>query len=91
MLTVALTAASVPALAHAQLASNRTAADDKDAPSTVSAEQMTGHPDREVTLERDVEITHGSTVVNSDHAVYRQVENEIEASGHVRMQRFGDR
>lgn len=94
VLTVALTAASVPALAEAQLAPQaqpRTAADDKDAPSTVSAEQMTGHPDREVTLERDVEIIHGSTVVNSDHAVYRQVENQIEASGHVRMQRFGDR
>jgi len=41
VLTVALTAASVPALAEAQLAQQaqpRTAADDKDAPSTVSAE-----------------------------------------------------
>ena len=91
VLTVAVTAASVPALAHAQLAQKDAAVDDKDAPATISAEEMTGHPDRDVTLERDVEVTRGAMVINSDHAVYRQVENQIEASGHVRMQRFGDR
>ncbi|HCN88468.1 MAG TPA: LPS-assembly protein LptD, partial [Oxalobacteraceae bacterium] len=90
VLSIAVTAASVPALAQAQVVQHDAQANDKEAPSTISAEQMTGHPDREVTLERDVEITRGALVVNSDHAVYRQVEDQIEASGHVRMQRFGD-
>ncbi|HCE11064.1 MAG TPA: hypothetical protein DEQ40_21145, partial [Oxalobacteraceae bacterium] len=68
VLSIAVTAASVPALAQAQVVQHDAQANDKEAPSTISAEQMTGHPDREVTLERDVEITRGALVVNSDHA-----------------------
>ncbi|NEX61402.1 LPS-assembly protein LptD [Noviherbaspirillum galbum] len=66
-------------------------ADDKNAPANVSAEQMTGRPDREVILERDVEIIRGATTVNADRATYRIPEDEVEAEGNVRMRRFGDR
>jgi len=51
---------------------------------------MTGRPDREVFLERDVEITKGQTTVTSDKATYHIVEDEVEASGNVHMRRFGD-
>lgn len=64
--------------------------EEKDLPSTISAEQMTGRPDREIILERDVEIIRGPTTINADRAKYRIVEDEVEASGNIRMRRFGD-
>lgn len=51
---------------------------------------MSGRPDREVILERDVEIIRGGTTLNADRATYRVVEDEVEAQGNVRMRRFGD-
>lgn len=65
-------------------------ADEKELPATISAERMTGRPDREVILERDVEIIRGPTTINADRATYRIVEDEVEASGNIRMRRFGD-
>lgn len=65
-------------------------ADEKDLPATISAERMTGRPDREVVLERDVEIIRGPTTINADRATYHIVEDEVEASGNIRMRRFGD-
>lgn len=70
--------------------SKRAGADEKDLPATISAEQMSGRPDREVVLERDVEIIRGPTTINADKATYRIVEDEVEASGNIRMKRFGD-
>lgn len=63
---------------------------EKDLPATISAEQMSGRPDREIVLERDVEIIRGPTTVNADKATYRIVEDEVEAHGNIRMRRFGD-
>lgn len=57
----------------------------------VSSEQMTGRPDREIVLERDVEIVRGGTTLTADHATYWIEEDEVEASGNVKMNRFGDR
>ena len=87
---MSLTVAAVALPAVAQTAAERKVSDD-EAPTNVSAEQMTGRPDREIVLERDVEITRGETTVNSDHATYWIEEDEVEASGSVRMTRFGDR
>lgn len=80
-------AAALPAAAQT---ATQKAADDQ-AETNVSAEQMTGRPDREIVLERDVEIVRGGTTLNSDHATYWIEEDEVEASGNVRMNRFGDR
>ena len=52
---------------------------------------MTGRPDREVYLDRDVDILRGQTRINSDKATYFQEENIVEGEGNVRMVRFGDR
>ena len=90
ILTAFLAAASLPTLASAQLTSKRDRTEDKDAPATISAEQMTGRPDREIFLERDVEIIRGPMTVNADKATYHVVEDEVEASGNITVQRFGD-
>jgi LPS-assembly protein len=65
-------------------------ADDRNAPSVINAEEMTGRPDREIFLERNVEIVKGQTTITSDKASYHIVEDEVEASGNVCMRRFGD-
>jgi LPS-assembly protein len=91
VLTVAVTAASLPTFGLAQTAPKRAKTDDKNAPTTLGAEQMTGRPDREVILERDAEIIRGGTTVNADKATYDIVEDEVNAAGQVRIKRFGDR
>lgn len=91
VLTVVVTAASVPMLAAAQTAAKGAKIEDPEAPAKLRSEHMTGSPDREITLERDVEITRGATIVNADKATYSIVEDQVDAVGHVRMQRFGDR
>jgi LPS-assembly protein len=91
VLTAVVTAVTLPGLAFAQATSKRVRTDDKNAPASIQAEQMTGRPDREVHLERDVEITRGQTSLSADQADYDILENEVQASGNIRMQRFGDR
>jgi LPS-assembly protein len=51
---------------------------------------MTGRPDRQVNLDRDVELVKGSTTIKSDKAEYRIIQDEVEATGHVWMQRLQD-
>lgn len=91
VLTVAMTAASLPSFGLAQTTAQQARTDDKDAPTTLGAERMTGRPDREVILERDAEIIRGGTTVNADRATYDVVEDEVNAAGQVRIKRFGDR
>jgi len=64
--------------------------DESDLPVTIEAEEMTGRPDREVNLDNNVEIVRGQTTLTSDRAIFRQEENEVEAFGNVRIERFGD-
>jgi LPS-assembly protein len=91
VMTAVLAAGSLPTLVLAQVVAKPVKVSDSDAETEVSAEQMTGRPDRELFLERDVEITRGETKVNADHATYWIAEDEVEANGNVRMTRFGDR
>lgn len=86
-----LAAVSAPTLAAAQTNAKPAKADDREEETRISSEQMTGRPDRELVLERDVEIIRGETTVNSDHATYWAVEDEVELNGNIRMTRFGDR
>ena len=64
---------------------------DSDAPTNVEAEQITGRPDRLINLDNDVDLTRGRTDVQSNKATYRIIENEVEAHGCVRMNRYGDK
>jgi LPS-assembly protein len=76
---------------HAQTAAPSPRTNDQDAPVTIRAEDISGRPDRELNLERDVEITRGQTGIKADTACYSRVENEVTARGNVQMWRFGDR
>jgi LPS-assembly protein len=62
-----------------------------DDATTVSAEQMTGRPDREVDLDRDVELVRGSTTVKADKAIYRIIKDEVDATGDVWLKRLSSR
>jgi LPS-assembly protein len=90
-LTVAVSAAALPTLAAAQTNPAPPRPDERDAPTTLGAERMTGRPDREIILERNAEVTRGSTSLNADKATYDIIEDEVEATGTVRIKRFGDR
>jgi LPS-assembly protein len=65
--------------------------DESDLPVRIEAEEITGRPDRQLNLERKVEITRGQTGMRADTACYYRVEDEVTASGHVQLWKFGDR
>lgn len=83
-------AAVAVAPACAQTAPATPQAED-ELPVVIQAEEIGGRPDRELNLARNVEITRGQTGMTSDVACYMQVEDEVTATGNVRMWRFGDR
>jgi LPS-assembly protein len=88
---IAAAAAALPAHAQAPAAAKRTPrVEDKNAVTTVRAEDISGRPEREVRLLRDVEVVHDKMRVTSDAASFQQVEQELEAKGNVRIWRFGD-
>ncbi|WP_420105844.1 LPS-assembly protein LptD [Herbaspirillum huttiense] len=94
-MVVASASALLPLSVHAQMSMPTAApatppAQDQDAPVNVSAEQMTGRPDRQVNLDRDVELVKAATTIKSDKAEYRIIQDEVEATGHVWMQRLQD-
>lgn len=84
-----VTVSAVPALA--QLPQSKPRVEESDPTVYVQAEEINGRPDREVTLDRNVELLRGETRVLADYACFKQVENEVLARGNVNMQRFGDR
>ncbi len=94
ILTAVVAAAALPNYVLAQKApsSSTTPARlaDRDSPSDISAEKMTGRPDRDLQLDDKVEVVRGSTKITSDRAKFHVVEDEVEAFGHVRMTRNGD-
>jgi LPS-assembly protein len=91
-LTAIAAAVAVPGYGQAAPAAQKRVppADEKNAPMTVLAESVSGRPDREIILERDVDLVRGQTRLMSDTACYRQVEDEVDAAGNVRMWRYGD-
>ncbi|HCY63662.1 MAG TPA: LPS-assembly protein LptD [Oxalobacteraceae bacterium] len=84
MVTTTVAATALPGVAAAQVS-------DQDQPVSISADRMTGRPDREVHFDTNVEIVQGTTVIESDRATYNILKDEVEASGNIRMQRMGDR
>ncbi|HEY8102426.1 MAG TPA: LPS-assembly protein LptD [Burkholderiaceae bacterium] len=90
VMAVATAALLAPAIAFAQTKPVLIKTDDKKEPASISAEIMTGSPDREITFERNVEITHGTTKIDADKATYNVEQGEVEAAGHIKMIRDGD-
>ena len=88
-LSALVAATAVPA--HAQKAPRPVHVEDPDAPTVMTAESITGRPEREINLDNNVVIERGTTTkMTSDTACYKQVENEVEAEGRITMRRFGD-
>jgi LPS-assembly protein len=94
-LTALATVTAGPLLAqtpHAQTPPKPKHVEDPNAPIEAQAEEISGRIDREVNLERDVELTRGSTLrIRADSACFNQVEDEVQAQGRVQIWRFGDR
>jgi LPS-assembly protein len=88
-IATATTALSAHAQPHAT-AKRGPRVEDKNAVTTVRAEDMSGRPERDMRLLRDVEVVHDKMRVTSDAASFHQVEQELEAKGNVRIWRFGD-
>lgn len=65
--------------------------DEPEEPTTFEGEQLTGRPDREVRLQRNVEIRRGPTVVNADDMNYDIVDDRVDAKGNVRVLKQGNR
>lgn len=91
-LATAIALAYLPLLTAAQGLPNptRSQAIEESQPAEISAESMSGRPDRELQLDRAVEIQRGQTTIKADHALYLQIEDEVTASGNVWIKRFGD-
>lgn len=89
-MTAVVSAGLTPVLASAQAVVDPQAENDKNLPATVEADEISGHPDREINLERNVEVTRGGMVVNADRATYRVIDDEVEASGNITMRRDGN-
>ncbi len=91
-LSALVTASAAPVLAQTPVAPQKAVRVEDPNPSTiVDAEEISGRPDRELNLKRNVEIVRGETTVTADSACFMQVENEVTASGNVKMRRWGDR
>lgn len=92
LLAAAIALAYLPLHTFAQGLPNptRSQAIEESQPSEISAETMSGRPDRELQLDNNVEIRRGQTAIKADHALYLQVEDEVTASGNVWIKRFGD-
>lgn len=81
----------IPGLACAQQPWIANAVDSDEGPTVFVGEQLSGRPDREVSMEREVEITRGPTVVNADTVHYDIVDDRVDANGNVRVVREGNR
>eukprot|EP01030_Chromulinospumella_sphaerica_P027785 gene27785-28074_t len=78
-LTAIVTVTSVPG--YAQSLPGKTRAprvENKAAVTVIQAEDITGRPEREITLNRDAELVKDQTRVKADTACYRQVEDEVQ-------------
>ncbi len=87
-LSALVTATAVPAFA--QVPPKKPRVVEPNPTIYVQAEEINGRPDREITLDTQVELERGETRLTADTACYKQVENDVTAKGHVRMQRWGD-
>ncbi len=62
-----------------------------EGPTVFTGEQLSGRPDREVMMDREVQITRGATIVNADTVHYDIVDDRLDADGNVRVVREGNR
>ncbi len=64
--------------------------ENKNAPTIIRAEQITGRQSRDMYMDYDVEIERDQTIITGDHGVLHNEENDTDMVGNVFIQRFGD-
>ena len=64
--------------------------ENKNAPTIIRAEQITGRKSRDMYMDYDVEIERDQTIITGDHGVLHNEENDTDMVGNVFIQRFGD-
>jgi LPS-assembly protein len=62
-----------------------------NATTIIEGEAISGRPDHEIRIQKEVEISRGSTVVNADNIFYDIVDDRVDADGNVEIRRSGDR
>jgi len=87
---ISIALASLPLLGIAQERTWLAGSVDDNAPTEFQADQITGRPDRDVTMEQGVEITRGTTLIQADRMYYDMVDDSVEAKGHVRVAKQGN-
>ncbi len=65
--------------------------DDQEAPTVLEAGKLTGRPDREMQLRDKVQLRRGATTIMAEDARFDIVDDRIEASGAVSVEREGSR
>ena len=97
-LTALLSASALHGVAQAQVQGPAQAqpprpapAAQEESPTNVQADQLSGRPDRELSLQQNVEIQRGSMILNADRADYDIVDDRVRAHGHVQLRYLGDR
>jgi len=63
----------------------------EELPTFVAADRISGRNDVELLAEGKVELRKRNSILNADRLIYRQLEDEVEADGNVRLSRDGDR
>jgi len=97
IVTAVAAACALPSTAAAQAAApapvpaRPTAEAEREAPVSIEARRISGDPNRLITVEDEVEINRAGTRVEASRATYDVVEDQVHATGGIRMQRFGDR
>jgi LPS-assembly protein len=62
-----------------------------EAETSMRSEELTGRPDREVQMERNVEITRGNMAIDADSVKYNIIDDRVDAVGNVIVQKAGSR
>lgn len=65
--------------------------DDRQAPTAIEADVLTGRPDREIRLRNKVRLKRGDTTVNAEDVKFDIVDDRIDATGSVSIERAGGR
>ena len=63
---------------------------DASLPSYLSARRIEGIGEKEVTAEGDAELQHGDTSIKADYLHFNNETSEIDARGHVRLEKAGN-
>ncbi len=65
--------------------------DDRQAPTVIEAGVLTGRPDREIRLRNKIRVKRGVTTIEAEDAKFDIVDDRVDASGNVSVQREGSR